>query len=77
MHAHVWDNEGLGILCALAAAKYGFIMVNHQSRLTQPYIFGAETHLGEELVVPSATIARALSSTFFPSTALRKGTRRF
>ena len=44
--------------------------------LSQPYNFGAENHLGggdtSAFVVPSAAIARSLSSTLVASTVLRR-----
>ena len=53
----------------------------------QAYNFGGETHLGaghniillytSTFVVPSAAIARVLTSTFVASTALTKGPQRF
>ena len=46
----------------------------------QTYNFGGETHLGagdtSTFVVPSAAIARVLTSTFIASTALTKGPQR-
>ena len=54
---------------------------DHYHALSQPYNFGAETHLGggdtSAFVMPSAAIAQSFSSTFVANTALPKGLQRF